>query len=154
MAGSHDCWAVTSLAPGTTVRLGARLLAAGPPGALTLRFTFNYTDGRGSPVASLISNSGAIDVIRVPAFAPALQLDSRIAERGDEVVATLYFNNTGSGAGQSASANWTIGGNYVLVALTPLTPFLQGPGWFLVTWTNVAGGDHTPLAPLPGDPGL
>ncbi|TLZ55546.1 MAG: DUF11 domain-containing protein [Methanobacteriota archaeon] len=148
MAGSQASWAVTSLAPGTTALLGVRLLAAGPPAGLTLRFTFNYTDGRGSPVASLISNSVAIDVIRVPAFAPALQLDRRIAERGDEVVATLYFNNTGSAAGQSASANWTIGGNYVLVALTPVTPFLQGPGWFLVTWTNVAAGDHTLLARL------
>src|SRR2546428_11896305 len=66
VAGTRGSWAGPSLVPGSSLSVGVRLRASGPPGSANLRFLFNYTDGKGSSVASIGSNPVLAEIVPVP----------------------------------------------------------------------------------------
>ncbi|MFQ5920228.1 MAG: hypothetical protein ACE5I4_09345, partial [Thermoplasmata archaeon] len=73
-------------------------------------------------------------------LAPALTVTPLVAERGDEVVAAVYYNNTGSGAAGNTWLNWSLNGHYQLVGLTPSIPFTTTAAGFEVTLPAVGSG--------------
>jgi hypothetical protein len=65
-----------------------------------------------------------------------------------EIVASVDYNNTGSGNAFRAWLNWSLAENYQLVSLFPALPFsTTGPG-FSIPLTNVAPGAHAVSARL------
>ncbi|TLZ65177.1 MAG: hypothetical protein E6K13_00180 [Methanobacteriota archaeon] len=148
VTSGHVAWTVASLAPGTVAPLGVRLRAPLARGTASAQFTFDYTDGRGSPVVSLVSELTSIEIAPLTEFSPALAVDRSVAEHGDEVLATMYFNNTGSAAARTASANWTLSGDYALIDLSPVTSSTPTANGFEVGWANLAVGPHSLVARL------
>jgi len=148
VTSGHVAWTVASLAPGTVAPLGVRLRAPLARGTASAQLTFDYTDGRGSPVVSLVSELTSIEIAPLTEFSPALALDRSVAEHGDEVLATMYFNNTGSAAARTASANWTLSGDYALIDLSPVTSSTPTANGFEVGWANLAVGPHSLVARL------
>ena len=105
-----------------------------------------YRDGNGTLLPQ--EKASTIGTVRIPVFAPVLVLDRTFAEKGDDVFATLYFNNTGHTAANRTSANWTLDGDFALVSLPPATPFTQGAGWFNLVWRDLPVGTHALTAHL------
>ena len=105
-----------------------------------------YRDGNGTLLPQ--EKASTLGTVRIPIFAPVLVLDRISAEKGDEVVATLFYNNTGHAAANRTSANWTVDGDFALVSLSPATPFTQGAGWFNVVWRDLPVGTHVLTARL------
>ena len=86
-------------------------------------------------------NQSAIRV-QAPVFVPVLFLDRADAERGDQVLAALYYNNTGSIAGPRAWINATLGGHYEVLSLNPDLPYTPTVDGFSMTLENVTVGAH------------
>ncbi|MFQ5552337.1 MAG: choice-of-anchor R domain-containing protein [Thermoplasmata archaeon] len=84
----------------------------------------------------------SVTSVQAPDFAPSLLLDRAWAERGDEVVASFHYNNTGSVAAPRAWVNVTLGGHYELVTLSPALPFTPTADGFSVELASVAVGLH------------
>ena len=84
----------------------------------------------------------------VPIFSPVLRLDRSGAERGDVVLAILYFNNTGTGPALRAWANWSLGGYYVLVDILPAQTYSVSSEGFDIWLTDVDPGAHSLVARL------
>ncbi|MFQ5986250.1 MAG: hypothetical protein ACE5KQ_02700 [Thermoplasmata archaeon] len=93
-------------------------------------------------------NTSSQSSVQAPAFAPRVWLDRPTAERGEEVTATLHYNNTGSATALQAWANWTLGGHYELVDLTPALPYTTTVEGFSVDLASVAQGSHSLVARL------
>ena len=70
VVGDRVSWAFPTLGPGSSLIVGVRLRAGGSPGSSTLRFTLDYTDGKGSPTASLASNSASVEILPVGVSLP------------------------------------------------------------------------------------
>ncbi len=86
-------------------------------------------------------NQSAIRV-QAPVFAPVLFLDRADAERGDEVLAALYYNNTGSIVAPRAWVNATLGGHYEVLSLNPDLPYTPAVDGFSMALENVTVGAH------------
>ncbi|MCJ2554727.1 MAG: DUF11 domain-containing protein [Candidatus Thermoplasmatota archaeon] len=137
-------WTVSLLTPGQqrtfewTVRV-----ALGTPDLASVQTTFrvSYEDGGGrSRPPQVVSTESTI---QIPAISPVLRLDRMEAERGDVVLAILYFNNTGSGRALRAWANWSLDGHYELMdILTNQTTTFSAEG-FDIWLTNVDPGAHS-----------
>jgi hypothetical protein len=54
---------VPLVGPGSLVVIGVRFRSSGLPASSTLRFSFNYSDGRGSPVESIVSNTARVEIV-------------------------------------------------------------------------------------------
>ncbi|MEE9236334.1 MAG: hypothetical protein V3U52_00885 [Thermoplasmata archaeon] len=148
--GSYDgvtrtlSWAVPFLTPGNQVvvewivevNLGTPDLAT-----VTSSVQVDYEDVSGASLPSLHASSEA--TVSIPSFSPALRLDRSNAERGDEVVAALYYNNTGTGTALLAWANWSLEGHYVLAGISPALSYIETADGFEVALTNVAPGSHS-----------
>lgn len=123
------------------VNLGAVDLAG-----VTARTRVDYEDGNGTALPPV--EATAQSAVRVPGFSPLLLVDRTGAERGDEVVATLHYNNTGSGVARFAWINWSLGGHYELVSLAPALSPTKTPDGFVLALMNVTSGSHTLVARL------
>ncbi len=88
------------------------------------------------PVAQSVISVGA------PAFAPSLILDRAWAERGNEVVASFYYNNTGSVMAPRAWVNATLGGHFEVATLNPDLPYALTADGFSLELANVTAGLH------------
>ena len=106
----------------------------------------SYADNTGTPLPG--EQTVVTATVQSPLFDPVLVINQRAAEGGDEVTATFYYNNTGSVAAPTATANWTLGGHYELVALAPSVPFSPTPSGFVVNYANLAPGPHSTFARL------
>ena len=96
------------------------------------------------PTGSNLPNQENQSAIRVqaPVFVPLLFLNRAEAERGGEVLAALYYNNTGSIAGPRAWINATLGGHYEVLSLNPDLPYTPTVDGFSMTLENVTVGAH------------
>ncbi|MFQ5553280.1 MAG: hypothetical protein ACE5EW_06145, partial [Thermoplasmata archaeon] len=86
--------------------------------------------------------------VQAPVFSPSIVLDRNQAERGDEIAATVYYNNTGAGTARNAWLNWSLGGHYELVSLAPPFSITNTPGGFNVPLTDVTPGSQAVTARL------
>lgn len=142
-------WTAASLGAGGQWSL--EWTARVPPGtpdlaALGTSVRVSYKDPTGTALPS--EETSAMARVRAPVFAPTMTLDRTSAERGDEVFATFYHNNTGSGPAAAAWANWSLGGHFERVALFPATTVVPTPEGFAVAWTNLSPGSHALVARL------
>lgn len=112
----------------------------------TSRARVTYEDAAAVPLPDETALRTA--TVHRPGFAPALRLDRTAAEAAMEVVASVDYNNTGSGNALAAWLNWSFGGHYRLVALSPPLAFAPTPGGFSIPLANVASGPHTVSARL------
>ena len=120
----------------------------GTPDGADVRSDARATARDASATALTTETALSVSTVRAPRFAPALLLDRSSVERGDQVVATWYFNNTGSVASPLADANWTLGGDFALVSLTPNMPYNASASGFDVVWLNLGVGPHMLVARL------
>ena len=146
-AGAYD-------APARVVRWGLPLLAPGAQATFQWTVTVNpdtpdratvlaqanveSQDPSGTPLPSQ-EDSVQVDV-NFASFDPVLVTTPLSAERGDEVLASLYYNNTGAGAAGTVWLNWTLNGHFELVALTPEPLFTPTPSGFDVVLSAVPSG--------------
>jgi uncharacterized repeat protein (TIGR01451 family) len=86
--------------------------------------------------------------VQAPVFSPAFILATDQAERGDEVEATVYYNNTGTGNARYAWLNWSLNGHFELVSLAPPFSVTNTSDGFNVPLTDVTPGSHTITARL------
>ncbi|MEE9592920.1 MAG: hypothetical protein V3W28_05005, partial [Thermoplasmata archaeon] len=86
--------------------------------------------------------------VQAPVFSPLVMLDRNQAERGDEIAATVYYNNTGTGTARNAWLNWSLGGHFELVSLAPSFSITNTPDGFNVPLTDVIPGSHAITARL------
>ncbi len=100
----------------------------------------SYTDSSGTDFPPV--QTSAESTVVAPSFAPFLQADVDTVERGDEVVATVYYNNTGSVPAPEAWMNWSLGGNYEVLELTPSLPYTQSSDGIDVMLADVGVGPH------------
>ncbi|MEE9196500.1 MAG: hypothetical protein V3U45_00005, partial [bacterium] len=84
----------------------------------------------------------------VPVISPVLRLDRMEAERGDVVLAILYYNNTGSGGALRAWANWSLDGHYELMDIFPAQTTTFSAEGFDIWLTDVDPGAHSLVARL------
>ena len=115
--------------------------AATPDGA----FVRSFVRARGLDLAGgNLLRPEELSVLSVGAsdFAPSLILDRAWAERGNEVVASFYYINTGSVVAPRAWVNATLGGHYEVVALNPDLPYALTAGGFSLELANVTVGPH------------
>ncbi|MFQ5552688.1 MAG: hypothetical protein ACE5EW_03100, partial [Thermoplasmata archaeon] len=134
-------WSLASLAAGTqaTFQWTVTVNPSVPDGAtVTARATGNSQDTSGASLPSL-EDALQVDVVSA-SFAPALVMAPLASERGDEVLASLYYNNTGAGASGTVWINWTLNGHYELVALIPQPLFTTTADGFDVVLPSVASG--------------
>ncbi len=105
--------------------------------------TFVRARGEG-PTGSDLPRQEIQSAIRVqaPVLAPVLFLDRADAERGDEVLASLYYNTTGSIAAPRVWINATLGGHYELLSLNPDLPYTPSVDGFSMALENVTVGAH------------
>jgi uncharacterized repeat protein (TIGR01451 family) len=80
--------------------------------------------------------------VAAPNFAPALRLSRALAERNDTVLASFFYNNTGSITSPRAWINLTLGGHYEVLALNPDLPFTPTASGFSVEVDNVTVAGH------------
>lgn len=123
-------WDLGALSAGAQVSVEweVEVLTGTPDGAVVTSFVrAEAEDLAGTPIPR--EDRTTVTRIQAPAFAPALLLDRTWAERGDEVVASFYYNNTGSVAAPRAWINATLGNHYAVVSLSPALPLtLQANG--------------------------
>lgn len=110
------------------------------------RARVQYQDTAAVPLPD--ETDAALTRVHAPIFAPVLRLNRIAAEAGTEVVASVDYNNTGSGPSLRAWINWTLGGNYRLIALVPVLPFSTTAAGFSISLSNVAPGPHSLSARL------
>ncbi len=137
-------WTAALLDPGTQVSFQWSVQPnSGTPdlATVTLPVRVDYEDVNGTAFPPLEAFVQA--TVRAPSFSVELHLDRSTAEHGDEVVATLYYNNTGSGTSLLAWTNWTLGGHYELVALSPALQYTSTAEGFAIVLTNVDPGPHS-----------
>ncbi|MFQ6012059.1 MAG: hypothetical protein ACE5LS_00220 [Thermoplasmata archaeon] len=142
-------WAIPGLDPGAQVVLewnGTVLPGTPDLASLTFPTTVEYDDPSATPLPPILGSATA--GVRAPVFDPVLRFDRMAAERGDTVVATLFYNNTGTGLALQAWANWTLGSSFDLVALAPALSATMTPSGFSVRFTNVTPGPHALAAHL------
>ncbi len=111
-----------------------------------LNFTFAARDAEGRPLPSSWRNEPL--TVRNAVIVPALRLDRAEAERGDEVVATLFYNNTGTGSAHQAWANWTLAADFELLSLSSDGGYAETSDGFAVTLGAVVPGPHAQTARL------
>ncbi|MFQ5802867.1 MAG: DUF11 domain-containing protein [Candidatus Methylomirabilales bacterium] len=154
-SGTYDAavrairWTVPSLPSGasTSVEWTVRVNVGTPDQAtVTSRARVEGRDSGGAPLPPEEASSTA--TVRAPVFTPVLSLDRTEAERGDEVEATLRYDNTGSGTALLAWMNWTLGGHYEVVALSPETPYSVSAQGFSIVLGNTGPGPHSLLVRL------
>ena len=141
--------AVPDLDPGNSVAVNwtIRLNVGAPDLARIVSDTIaTYLDPTGTPLPRELAS--LVAYAQVPVFNPVLLLDRIAAERAEEVVATLYYNNTGSMAAPVAQATWGLGGHYELLGLAPAFSMVPRPGGFVVEFTDVSPGAHVLFARL------
>ncbi len=141
--------AIPFLTPGTSLSVNwtIRVNVGVPDLAQVLsEVIVTYVDPTGAILPR--EKAAVLALARAPVFAPVLMFNSAAAERGEEIVATLYYNNTGSVAAPDANATWSLGGHYELVALDPALPYVQTPTSFTVRFTNVSSDSHALRARL------
>ena len=154
-AGTFDAaartirWVVASLPAGamTNVEWTIRVNVGTPDAAsVTSRARVEGEDSGGQPVPS--DEDSSVATVQSPVFSPILRLDNAAAGRGEEVGATLYHNNTGGGTAKFAWLNWSLGGHYELVSLSPpFTPTMTSEG-FALALADVTPGLHSITARL------
>ncbi len=141
--------AVPDLNPGNSVAVNwtIRLNVGAPDLARIVSSTIaTYLDPTGTPLPrELVS---LVAYAQAPVFNPVLLLDRTAAERAEEVVATLYYNNTGSMAAPVAQATWGLGGHYEILGLAPAFSIIPRPDGFAVGFTDVSPGAHVLFARL------
>ena len=62
VAGDRVSWTIPALAAGASITLGIQLRVTAVAN-VSLRFTFEYSDGKGSPMTSLTSNPAAVETV-------------------------------------------------------------------------------------------
>lgn len=142
-------WVEPSLGPGGQVVLAWTVevnLDANDLASVVSRARVDFEDGNGTALPPV--ETSAQSAVRVPGFLPVLLVDRVEAERRDEVVVTVHYNNTGSGMARYAWLNWTLGGAFELVSLTPPLPSTSTVVGFNLALTNVTSGSHVVTARL------
>ncbi len=142
-------WTVPLLTPGQqrtfewTVRV-----ALGTPDLASVQTTLrvSHEDGGGRSRPPQVVNTES--TIQIPAISPVLRLDRLEAERGDVVLAILYFNNTGSGRALRAWVNWSLDGHYELMDIFPAQTTTFSAEGFDIWLTDVDPGAHSLVARL------
>lgn len=142
-------WSVASLAPGEG--RGVQWTITIDPGtpdqrAIVSSVLGSCSDPSGAPLPQEVA--AAVTRVQAPVFAPVLRVDRTSAERSDEVLATLYYNNSGSVASRGTWANWSLNGHYGLIGLVPALPSSPIANGFSIPWTSVPPGDHSVVARL------
>ncbi|MCJ2531688.1 MAG: DUF11 domain-containing protein [Candidatus Thermoplasmatota archaeon] len=144
-------WSIPSLPSGasTSVEWTVRINVGTPDQAsITSRARVEGEDSGGEavPPAEAIDT---VTVVQAPVFSPPpVMLDRNQAERGDEIEATVYYNNTGTGTARNAWLNWSLGGHFELVSLPPPFSITNTPDGFNVPLTDVTPGPHAVTARL------
>src|SRR3989442_1134101 len=72
VASGQVTWSVAGLVPGTVASLGVQLRAPVARGTISIRFSFAYTDGRGSAVVSIVTGATSVEIAPVTSFAPVV----------------------------------------------------------------------------------
>ena len=142
-------WNVPSIAPAAATSFLWTIRV--PPGTADLatatsRARVAYEDLTGAPFPD--ETATRVTTVHAPLFAPALQLDRTTAERGQDVVATVDYDNAGSGTALGVWLNWSLGGHYALVSLTPAVPSTPTGAGFSIALASVAPGPHAISARL------
>lgn len=112
----------------------------------TSRFDFEGYDHVGNPVGFASYNLTL--TVHAPVFSPVLQVDRSEAERGDEVLASFYFNNTGSVSAPWAWQNWTLNDDFEVIALSPNLSYEPTETGISLPYTNLSVGSHSLVARL------
>jgi hypothetical protein len=141
--------AISDLPPGTSVSVNWTIrvnVGATDLSRVLSEAIVTYVDPTGTPLPR--EREFILAHALAPVFAPVLMFNRATADRGEEIVATLHYNNTGSVVAPWAEAIWSLDGHYDLVALVPATPFEPRTGGFRVEFANVSSGNHALLARL------
>ena len=148
--GAHDPiarkvgWSLGALGPGAQVSVEwtVQVMSGTPDGSRVMsRVGVQYQNSTGAPLPG--REAVTVAWVQVPSFAPWLLLDRSTAEHGDEVSALFHHNNTGSTAALRAWANWSLGGHYELLFLSPALPYTASADGFSITLANLAPGFHS-----------
>ncbi len=143
-------WMLPLLSPGEQVSMTWTIrVNPGTPDLELVNTSFRvaYEDTSGTSLPPLVAYTES--TVQAPAFSPPpVMLDRNQAERGDEIEATVYYNNTGTGTARNAWLNWSLGGHFELVSLPPPFSITNTPGGFNVPLTDVTPGSHAVTARL------
>ncbi|MFQ5552423.1 MAG: hypothetical protein ACE5EW_01690 [Thermoplasmata archaeon] len=142
-------WSLPLLLPGEQVSFVWTIrVTPGTPDLARVNTSFRvaYEDATGMPRPALAADTES--TVQVPILAPVLGLDRTSAERGNILLAILYFNNTGSGRALRAWANWSLGGHYELVDIFPAQTYNASGAGFDISFTDLLPGPHSLVARL------
>ncbi|MFQ5920333.1 MAG: hypothetical protein ACE5I4_09880, partial [Thermoplasmata archaeon] len=137
-------WMLSLLSPGEqgSVEWTVQVITGTPDRAsVNTSFRVTYEDVTGAPLPPRIAT--AQTTVQVPGFDPVLRLDRSEAERGDVVLAILYYNNTGSGRALGAWANWTLNDHFELMDIFPAQTVRPSSQGFDITFADLAPGSHS-----------
>ncbi|MEE9182284.1 MAG: choice-of-anchor R domain-containing protein [candidate division NC10 bacterium] len=136
-------WNFASLAAGEVLSVEWELeIPAGTPDGAFVR---SFVRARANDLAAgglPRAENESVTIVQAPDFAPSLILDRAWAERGNEVVASFYYNNTGSVMAPRAWVNATLGGHYEVVGLNPDLVYAPTADGFSLELVNVTVGLH------------
>ncbi len=106
----------------------------------------DYEDSAGAELPTV--QTSVYSTVQAPLFTPVLIVDRGVVERGDEVRATAYYNNTGSVSAPAAWLNWTLAGHFDVVDLSPDLEYAETPQGIGLALTSVAPGPHSVVVTL------
>lgn len=137
-------WSIPLLGPGSSVIITwiVQVKAAVPDRAqVASTVDVTYEDASGFRLPTL--RTSARSTVQAPSFSPVLKVDRSTVERGDEIVATAYYNNTGSVPAPESWMNWSLRGNFEVVEVTPDLPYGVTPEGMSFALSNVTPGPHS-----------
>lgn len=136
-------WGLERLPPSSSLLL-AWTLQVNPGAAdgriLQVAARVDYTDGSAA-LPPLFASENV--TVRAPSFSPQLLLNAETAERADEVLATLRYDNLGTGIARAAWANWTLYGHFAVLGLTSDLPYEVTEEGLAVTLASISPGSHS-----------
>ncbi|MFQ5908725.1 MAG: DUF11 domain-containing protein [Thermoplasmata archaeon] len=142
-------WSIPSLPSGasSSVQWTVRINLGTPDQATvasSVRADGEDSDGGTVPPVEAL----ATVVVQAPVFSPVFLLAPNQAERGDEIEAIVHHNNTGAGNARFAWLNWSLGGHFELVSLTPPSSVTNTSDGFNLLLADVTPGPHALTARL------
>ncbi len=143
--GNHTVrWSIPLLGPGSNLTLAWIVqVKVGVPNGASVASTADvtYEDASGFRLPTI--RSSVQSTVQAPSFSPSLIVDRSTVERGDEILATAFYNNTGSVLAPNAWLNWSLGGNFEVTEVSPELPYSETPGWISFALSNVTPGPHS-----------
>ena len=139
--GNTITWDIGDVAPGATetVVLRATVDAGTPDGSLLHNVaTFDYADANGNSYPQL---SDSFDVeTSAPVMSFMKSADVTTADPGDQIVYTLHYENSGSGAATSVVIMDTLPEHVAFITASPYPDSISGR---VLTWDVGTVGAHT-----------